>query len=287
MTDLHEPVDAPQTLGDGRYRVVEVIGHGGVGTVYRVRDRTTGQDVAAKVLRPRLAGSKVETRFLREAEAMQRLRHPNIVRVDHVGRDGEFTWMTMELMDRGTAHALTKERDGLPVSWCLHIADCVLAGLQVVHHTGWVHRDVKPGNILLMRSGIVKIGDFGIVREECSDLTSPGVTLGTSAYMAPEQHLDATTVTPRSDLYALGATLFALATARTPRRLAMHNLSANEHTRSKDPFLVLPEVLQPLLRCACAMDPEDRFADAGEMRRAVRALLRSLQRPASAVKQPA
>ena len=282
MDALCEPQEPPLTLGEGRYRVGEAIGHGGVGTVYLARDRARNEDIAVKVLQPRLVGSKVETRFLREAGAMRQLRHPNIVRVDDMGRDGPFTWMAMELMDRGTAHALAKERNGLPVTWCLHIADCVLAGLQAVHAAGWVHRDVKPGNILLMQSGIVKIGDFGIVRDESSDLTSPGVTLGTSAYMAPEQHLDATQVTPRSDLYALGATLFALATARTPRRLAMHNLSSNPNTRSKDPFLALPAPLQPLLRRACCIDPEDRFPDAGVMRRAVRDTLQRLKHGAPA-----
>ncbi len=253
--------------------MLESIGHGGVGTVYRAQDRMQGTSVAIKVLQPRLVGSKVEQRFLREAGAMRRLRHPNVVRVEDVGHDGPHSWLAMELMDRGTAHALTKDRDGLPVSWVLHIADCVLAGLQAVHAAGWVHRDIKPGNILLMRSGIVKLGDFGIVRDESSDLTSPGVTLGTSAYMAPEQHLDATQVTPCSDLYGLGATLYALATARTPRKLALHNLSRSP-SRADDPYRLLPRVLQPILRKACRIDPADRFQDAGTMRRAVRQVLR-------------
>lgn len=287
MSSLCDPVDPPSTLGNGRYRITEVIGHGGVGTVYRARDRARNEDVAAKVLKPRLVGTKVEKRFLREGAALRQLRHPNIVRVDDVGRDGPYTWMAMELMDRGTAHALTKEREGLPATWCLHIADCVLAGLQAVHAAGWVHRDVKPGNILLMRSGVVKLGDFGILREERSDLTSPGVTLGTSAYMAPEQHLDATQVTPRSDLYSLGASLFALATAKTPRRLAMHALSSGGAARGKDPFLLLEEPLQPLIRCACRPDPAERFASAGEMRRAVRDVLKRCKAPRTYASTPA
>lgn len=279
MTVPCEPAEEPTTLGEGRYRVTEIIGHGGVGTVYRARDRAHNQDVATKVLKPRLVGTKVETRFLREGAALRQLRHPNVVRVDDVGRDGPFTWMVMELMDRGTAHALAKERHGLPPAWVLHIADCVLAGLQAVHAAGWVHRDVKPGNILLMRSGVVKLGDFGIVRDESSDLTSPGVTLGTSAYMSPEQHLDATQVTPRSDLFALGATLFALATARTPRRLSMYALSGGSAPAGRDPFLLLPEALQPLIRRACQAEPTERFGSAGEMRHAVREVLKRCKAP--------
>lgn len=251
--------------------------------MYRARDRVRNEDVAAKVLKPRLIGTKVEKRFLREGAVLRQLRHPNVVRVDDVGRDGPFAWMVMELMNRGTAHALAKERDGLPITWCLHIADCVLAGLQSVHAAGWIHRDVKPGNILLMHSGVVKLGDFGILREDSSDLTSPGVTLGTSAYMAPEQHLDATQVTPRSDLYSLGASLFALATARTPRRLALHAMSASAPPPGSDPFLLLPEVLQPLLRRACRADPDERFPSAGAMRHAVRDVLRRVKSPRQTV----
>ncbi|HHO50879.1 MAG TPA: serine/threonine protein kinase [Deltaproteobacteria bacterium] len=269
-----EPTAPPEFLGQERYRVLEAIGHGGVGTVYRAHDRCLEVNIALKVLQPRLVGSRVETRFLREGRAMQRMRHPNVVRVEEVGRDGVYTWLAMELMDRGTAHALTRNRNGLPISWCLHIADCILAGLQAVHAAGWVHRDVKPGNILLMQSGVVKLGDFGIVRDEDSDLTSPGVTLGTSTYMAPEQHLDATTVTPRSDLYALGATLYALATARTPRQLAASHLR-RARREDEDPYRIVPPVLRPVIQRACRLDPDERYRDAGEMRTAIRGALRA------------
>lgn len=274
MSLLCGPVEPPSSLRQGRYLVHEPIGHGGVGTVFRAHDTQCNVDVAVKVLQPRLVGTKVERRFLREAGALRVLRHPNIVRVDDYGQDEPHTWMSMELMDRGTAHSLAKKRGGLPPTWCLHIADCVLAALQAVHTAGWVHRDVKPGNILLMRSGLVKIGDFGIIRDEDSDLTSPGVTLGTSAYMSPEQHLDPTQVTPRSDLYSLGASLFALATARTPRRLALHTAADRVE---QDPYRILPKPLQGLVRRACAIEPAERFEDAPEMRQAVRQLLRRLR----------
>ncbi len=275
MSLLAGPIEPPSSLRQGRYSIHEPIGHGGVGTVFRAHDTQGNCDVAIKVLQPRLAGTKVERRFLREAGAMRVLRHPNVVRVDDYGQETPHTWMAMELMDRGTAHRLAKKRGGLPVTWCLHIADCVLAALQAVHSAGWVHRDVKPGNILLMRSGLVKIGDFGIIRDEGSDLTSPGVTLGTSAYMSPEQHLDPTQVTPRSDLYSLGATLFALATARTPRRLALHTLKGARV--EPDPYRILPKPLQALVRHACQVEPAQRFEDAAAMRKAVRQLLRQLR----------
>jgi serine/threonine-protein kinase len=229
-----------------------------------------GAVVALKILDPMVVGSKVERRFLREGEALGRFRHPNILRVFEVGREPDgAVWMAMELMDRGTAHQLCKKRGALPLSWCLHIADGLLAGLQQVHAAGYVHRDVKPANILLDSRGGVKLGDFGILRETNSDLTLPGSALGTLAFMSPEQTDDATRVTPRSDLFSLGATLVALSTGRPPRQLAW---MATEEGRDST-FAEVPNPLRPLVRKACAFQPERRFADATEMREAIRALL--------------
>jgi len=275
MTSLAQVHDPPVTVGHGRYDVREAIGHGGVGMVYRAIDNHQQTAVALKVLQPRFVGTNVELRFLREAEALERHRHHNVVRVLHVGRDEPFAWMAMELMNRGTAHALAKKRAGLPVSWCLHIADSVLAGLASVHAAGWVHRDVKPGNVLLDHTGTVKLGDFGILRDLNSDLTSPGVTLGTHAYMSPEQQIDATRVTPRSDIWGLGATLFALAVGRTPKDLSRRSRDGNE---AEEMFGALPRPLQPLIRRSCQLDPRRRFGSAGDMRRAVREILQALRR---------
>jgi eukaryotic-like serine/threonine-protein kinase len=261
----------PVCLGRGRYAITGVLGHGGVGTVYRATDRDAavepGREVAIKVLSPELVGTNVERRFLREGEAMQALRHPNIVRVEDVGRDGDHAWMAMELMDRGTVQGLVKKRGPLPVSWVVHVADGLLAGLQRVHGAGLVHRDVKPGNVLIDRQGDVKLSDFGIVRDDESDLTQPGVTLGTSAYMSPEQMMDPTSVTARSDLFAVGATLYAIATARGPERLAWIEPGDNEPA-----FALVPAPLREILRKACAFSPSRRPADATEMRNALQAL---------------
>src|SRR5687768_10679143 len=110
-------VGVPVSLGRGRYAVSGVLGHGGVGTVYRATEAAAGREVAIKVLEPRLVGTNVEKRFLREGEAMRALDHRNVVRVEEVGRDGPFAWMAMELMDRGTAQSLVKKRGPLPISW--------------------------------------------------------------------------------------------------------------------------------------------------------------------------
>ncbi len=274
MGEIVDPTPpAPRLLGEGRYELLAVLGHGAMGTVHRGRDHLEGRDVAVKVLDPRVVGSKVERRFLREGEALGRLRHPNILRVFQVGRDAGVVWMAMELMDRGNAQALLKKRGALPTSWCLHIADGVLAGLQQVHASGWVHRDVKPANVLLDQKGAVKLGDFGIVREGGSDLTQPGASLGTLAYMSPEQTEDATRVTPRSDVYSVGATLFALATGKPPRLLAW--LESEDEER--EAYAVVPSVLRPLVQKACAFHAHKRWADATDMRDAVRQLLLDAQ----------
>jgi len=257
------PSDA---LGRGRFELAEAIGHGGVGTVYRAFDCERGEDVALKVLEQRFTGTKVERRFLREGEALRVLRHPNVVRVHRVGVDGPHSWMAMELMDRGNAHRMAKAKGQLPVTWCLHIADCVLAGLQAVHSAGWVHRDVKPANVLVHGSGQVKLGDFGILKDGDSDLTAPGVALGTASFMSPEQAHDPTQVEPRSDLFSLGATLFALSSGRVPKGLAFQD-------DESPAWRLLPRALVPLVRRACARDPAARFSDAADMRRAVREIL--------------
>jgi serine/threonine protein kinase len=256
-----------------------VLGHGGVGTVYRATETASGRDVAIKVLEPRLVGTNVEKRFLREGEAMRALVHRNIVRVEDVGRDGGFAWIAMELMDRGNVQGLVKRRGPLPVSWVVHVGDHLLAGLERVHAAGLVHRDVKPGNVLLDRHGVVKLGDLGVVRDDDSDLTQPGVPLGTTAYMAPEQMIDATSVTARSDLFAVGATLFALATARAPEGLAWSDTSENERA-----WALVPAPLRGILRRACATLPARRWSDAAEMREALAPL--AVEAPADAASPP-
>ena len=259
----------PLVVGQGRFEVGAPIGYGAMGTVYRARDLSNGDEIALKVLDPRVVGSKVEKRFLREGEAMRRLKHPNIVRVFEVGQDGGYVWMAMELMDRGNAHELVKKRGALPIPWVLHIA-----GLQQVHLAGWVHRDLKPANVLIDSQGGVKLADFGILREDHSDLTMPGSSLGTLAYMSPEQTEDATRVTVRSDLYSLGATLFALSTGKAPRGLAW----LEDDDDQAGAYRIAPDPLRPILRKACAFNPSKRYADATEMRAAIRRLLILQQR---------
>lgn len=250
----------PPDLSNGRFTLHDVLGVGSVGTVYRGRDKLHHQDVAIKVLHTSAHGTVLERRFVREGTAMQRLRHPNIVRVHAVGREERLPWIAMELVDGGTAYAWLRRNGAMPIRDVLRVVGALLSALGEVHRQGWVHRDVKPGNVLLGTAGEVKLGDFGIVREDDSDITGPGVALGTSAFMSPEQMDEPAAVTTRSDLYSVGATAFALSTAQAPRSL------------DGDGLALAPERLRPMLRRACAPDPLDRYVDAAEMGDAVREL---------------
>jgi serine/threonine-protein kinase len=173
-------------------------------------------------------------------------------------------------MDRGSCHGLTRRKKGLPVTWCLHVADSVLQGLAAIHDAGMVHRDLKPGNLLLNSAGMVKISDFGILREEGSDLTAAGIPLGTGAYMSPEQQEDARHVDGRADLFSLGATLYAMNTNRVPLNVASGKLKEHDELDDgpplPDPLARLAEPLRPLVRKACAWNADDRYPDAHAMR---------------------
>ncbi|MEQ1567571.1 MAG: serine/threonine-protein kinase [Myxococcota bacterium] len=252
----------PFELGNGRFTLGGVLGVGGVGTVYRARDRLRAADRAVKILAATAVGTVLERRFLREAVALQSVHHPNVVRVHTMGRDEPFVWIAMELVDGPTAHQRLRSEGALPLSECVRIVAGLLAGLEAVHQLGWVHRDVKPGNVLLGADGAVKLSDFGVVRDDDSDITNPGVSLGTSAFMSPEQMDDPTLVTPRSDLYSVGATLFALATGRPPRGLDGEGLD------------LAPPAVRPVIARAIAPDPADRYATAADMARALVALRR-------------
>jgi len=286
----HLPDEGDRPILGGRYQRGEVIGRGGVGNVYQGRDLEEDRLVAIKVLESHHHGTKVEQRLLREGEVMQKLKHPNIVRVYDVVREPGLVFMVMELMDRGSCHALTRRKKGLPVSWVLHIADSVLAGLQRIHEAGWVHRDLKPGNLLLNSEGVVKISDFGILRDEGSELTMPGISLGTGAYMSPEQQEDAHEIDHRSDIFSLGATLYALNTNRVPLNVATGRLKDAEEQYDwkippvKDPLARLDPALRALVRRACGWEPENRFQDASEMRRAVQEIQRLLRARRGAAK---
>jgi eukaryotic-like serine/threonine-protein kinase len=221
----HDPPDEPtrplrltvESLADGRYVLGGQLGAGGMGIVRRARDRHLDRDVAVKLLADNLAADpEARERFLRESRAAARIGHPNVVAVHDVGEDLGRPYFVMELIEGPSLAEVLRERGPLDAQQVARIAEDALAGLAKAHASGLVHRDVKPGNLLLGPDGVVKVTDLGVVgADDETGLTRTGFVVGTRSYLAPELRTGAP-ATPRSDLFALGATLVELLTGRTP-----------------------------------------------------------------------
>ena len=212
----------PSRIGQqiGRYRILGVVGAGGMGEVYRAEDPRLDRQVAIKILPPHLAGDEAAlTRFKREAKAVAALSHPNILALHDFDFDGDTHFVVMELLDGET---IAKRLLRGPMNWreAVQSAIAVADGLAAAHAKGIVHRDIKPENVFLTRDGQVKILDFGVARifagaqsATQTQATQPGLAIGTLGYMAPEQ-LRGESVGAPADLFSLGCVLFELVTAR-------------------------------------------------------------------------
>ncbi len=210
--------DGDQVLIAGRYRLAESIGRGGMGEVWRAYDETLARHVAVKLLLPQDSDPTATSRFRLEAQTAARIDHPNVVGVRDFGEYDNRLFLVMELVE-GPSLATTLTRSGaLPAERVARIAAQAAAGLAAAHRQGIVHRDIKPGNLLLDADGTLKIGDFGIARfmdDPGAALTATGQIVGTSLYLAPERALGKS-AGPASDVYALGCVLYQLLTGRPP-----------------------------------------------------------------------
>ena len=207
----------------GRYRLVELLGQGGMATIYRAQDAQLGRDVAVKLLRAEYgADPAFLARFRQEAQAAAALNHPNVVGVFDYGTDGAGPFIVMELVTGGDLAGVLRERGPLPPTAAARIGQQVADALEAAHARGIVHRDIKPSNVLLTSAGRVKVADFGIAQAFSeSQLTVPGMTMGSVHYFSPEQ-ARGELVTPASDIYSTGpdALRDAHRAARLPGRLA-------------------------------------------------------------------
>jgi eukaryotic-like serine/threonine-protein kinase len=256
----------------GRYELEDPIASGGMGTVWRARDDVLGRPVAVKVLHHHLARDPdLLDRFRLEAVAAARLSHPAIVRVFDTGIDDGICFIVMELFEGTTLEAVLEERGTLEAEEAARIVGSVLHGLAHAHREDVVHRDVKPGNILLDRDGWVKVTDFGIAKAAFAgaDLTTTGNLLGTSRYLAPEQ-VAGGPVDARTDLYSTGIVLYEALTGRAPFEAETHIATATKRLTA-DP--VPPRALRSgisrdldaVVMRALAREPEGRFGSAEEM----------------------
>ena len=201
----------------GRYRIVGLVGIGGMGLVYRAEDEQLGLPVAIKLLRPELAGDeRWLQRFKQELVLARQVSHPNVVRTHDLGSDGDLVFLTMDFVAGRSLRDLLAESGPLPPERAIAIARQLASGLAAAHEAGVVHRDLKPGNVLVDDSWRASISDFGVARSLAgSGLTLPGTVVGTLAYLSPEQ-ARGDDVDGRSDLYALGLLLFEMLTRELP-----------------------------------------------------------------------
>ncbi|MGW0914194.1 Stk1 family PASTA domain-containing Ser/Thr kinase [Streptomyces sp. NPDC002784] len=214
-TTLQDPL-VGQVL-DGRYRVEARIAVGGMATVYRAVDTRLDRVLALKVMHPGLAadGTFVE-RFIREAKSVARLAHPNVVQVFDQGTDGSYVYLAMEYIAGCTLRDVLRDRGALQPRAALDILEPVLAALGAAHRAGFVHRDMKPENVLIGDDGRVKVADFGLVRSVGSVTSTTGAVLGTVSYLAPEQIEQPGTADARVDVYACGVVLYEMLTGEKP-----------------------------------------------------------------------
>ncbi|GGS96608.1 Stk1 family PASTA domain-containing Ser/Thr kinase [Streptomyces chromofuscus] len=213
-TTLQDPLIGQ--LLDGRYRVDARIAVGGMATVYRAVDTRLDRVLALKVMHPTLAAdaSFVE-RFIREAKSVARLAHPNVVQVFDQGADGSYVYLAMEYVAGCTLRDVLRERGALQPRAALDILEPVLAALGGAHRAGFVHRDMKPENVLIGDDGRVKVADFGLVRAVDTVTHTTGSVLGTVSYLAPEQ-IEHGSADPRVDVYACGVVLYEMLTGAKP-----------------------------------------------------------------------
>ncbi|MHC5261561.1 Stk1 family PASTA domain-containing Ser/Thr kinase [Streptomyces sp. UC4497] len=252
---------------DGRYRVDARIAVGGMATVYRAVDTRLDRVLALKVMHPSLAAdASFVDRFIREAKSVARLSHPNVVGVFDQGTDGAYVYLAMEYVAGCTLRDVLRDRGALRPRAALDILEPVLAALGAAHRAGFVHRDMKPENVLIGDDGRVKVADFGLVRAVDTVTSTTGAVLGTVSYLAPEQ-IENGTATPSVDVYACGVVLYEMLTGGKPHagESPAQILYKHLHEDVPPPSAAVPGLpyeLDELVASATARTPEVRPHDA-------------------------
>ena len=272
----------------GRYSIVEQIGAGGMGVVYRAHDERLDRDVAIKVLPEQFAQEPDHlARFEREAKAVARLDHPNILSIHDIGTDHGVTYAVMELLE-GTSLRQVMSGDGVTIGKALEYTKTVAAALAAAHDKGIVHRDLKPENVFLTVDGRIKVLDFGLAKllfpngglatdmPTASLKTAPGALLGTLAYMAPEQ-VQGRPVDQRADIFALGVMLYEMLAGRRPFG-GSNTIETAAAILQKDPKPIsatvpgVPSGLESVLKTCLEKRPEDRFSSVRDLMLTLKAM---------------
>src|SRR5260370_13426445 len=196
-----------------RYEILLEVGCGGMGIVYKARDRLTGDFVALKILKPDAAGQATSERFKNELRLARKVTHKNVCRIHEFNVVEDVAYISMEFVEGETLREVLARFGGLPLQKAIQIVQQICDGLREAHNQGITHRDLKPENIMIDRAGNAKIMDFGIARSVDTGITQGTVVIGTPAYMAPEQ-AEGKSIDARTDIYAIGLLLYELLTGR-------------------------------------------------------------------------
>jgi eukaryotic-like serine/threonine-protein kinase len=278
--------DRLQSSLAGRYRIERELGRGGMATVYLAQDLRHKRPVALKVLHQELAQTLGPERFQREIETVARLQHPHILTVHESGETSGQLWFTMPFVEGESLRDRLRREQQLPLDVALRIAMDAARALQYAHEHGVIHRDIKPENLLLTTDGSTLVADFGIARALSGNderLTQTGMSVGTPAYMSPEQAVGDRGVDARSDIYSLGCVLYETLAGEPPFTGPTAQAITAKRFQGEVPHVrhsrsAVPESVDQAIHQALALVPADRFSSAAEFARAL-ALPASTQSP--------
>jgi serine/threonine protein kinase len=266
-----------------RYDILDKLGEGAMGEVFRARDRMLGRVVALKMLGEESQSDDHHKRFVREAEAIGRLDHPNIVKVYDLGEVEGKPYMAMELLEGEDLRALIERHMDVPISERVRVLEEVALGIAYAHSKGVIHRDLKPANVMVNLGGQVKILDFGLARVAAQGtITRKGVILGTPDYMCPEQ-AQGRPVDPRSDIFCAGSVFYEALTFQKPfLGKTLHSVLYQIISEQPIPVLTLnPEIparLAAVVHRMLQKDPDRRYPQMGDVAEELRDIRRALRR---------
>ena len=277
----------------GRYRILGELGHGAMGIVYKAEDPLLGRIVAIKTITlvtDEAERVEYEARFFQEARAAGGLNHPNLITIHDVGREGDIAYMAMELLEGVELREVISRRD-VPLQLAIEIGAQAAEGLAYAHERGVVHRDIKPGNIMLVRGRHAKVMDFGIARMRISDVkTQTGAILGSPKYMSPEQ-VAGRRVDHRADIFSLGVVLYELTTGEPPfsapnMAQLMQQIAIASPPPPSTVNPAIPAMLDLILARALEKEPDARYQSAAEFAADLRACLAELPELPAAAAMP-
>jgi len=269
----------------GRYEIVKEIGQGAMGVVYEARDPKINRLLAIKTIRfsdefEEGRVKEIRNRFFKEAEIAGKLSHPSIVSIYDAGEDYDLTFLAMEFLEGEDLRQHCKKGNLLPLRKVLDIVSEVAVALNYAHTNGVIHRDIKPGNIMLLKNGKIKVTDFGIARAISSTQTKSGVVLGTPNYMSPEQ-INGQKIDGRSDIFSLGVVLFELLTGQVPfhgknMTNLLYQITQVKHPSAREINPKVPKVCEQIINKALEKNPENRFQSGAELAKYLKATIKKM-----------